>query len=249
LSKSDFFMIFLCIMFDSLFFCEREKRMYHRGHEVALYVLRQKEKEDYYGILKISRSAIQDDIKRAYDDMARRLHPEQCNHPKAALAFKHVLTANTTLADPEKRKIYDRDGIKPKPGGFAQFLLVIVQFLSIVFNETFPKFFKKNENKNDEGENGSVGFKWAAPSLAYDKILLTILISVVVTFLGSTVLMLFEKRISSLKSEWENPSQVKFFFESCPCKFLIFSFKNIYSFLQKRCIFLEKKKKCSSFFD
>src|SRR5688572_961309 len=67
--------------------------------------------EDYYKTLGISRSATQDDIKKAYRDLARKLHPDlNPDDKKAKQKFQQVQSAYEVLNDPEKRELYDRYG-------------------------------------------------------------------------------------------------------------------------------------------
>lgn len=66
---------------------------------------------DYYKILGVSRDASQDDIKKAYRKMARKLHPDlNPNDKEAQRKFQQVNEANEVLSDPEKRKKYDQYG-------------------------------------------------------------------------------------------------------------------------------------------
>ena len=67
-------------------------------------------KADYYAALGIQRGAGDNDISRAYKKAALRLHPDKNKHPRAEEAFKIVNTAKATLADPAKRRTYDRHG-------------------------------------------------------------------------------------------------------------------------------------------
>lgn len=76
--------------------------------EIVTHVLNNK--EDYYSILKITRTATEEEIKKAYKKLALRLHPDKNKHSKAEEAFKHVSTAHVTLCDKEKRAVYDRHG-------------------------------------------------------------------------------------------------------------------------------------------
>jgi molecular chaperone DnaJ len=64
--------------------------------------------KDYYEILGVASTAPEKDIKRAYKNLARKLHPDQ--NPGDAVAeerFKEVSGAYDVLGDAEKRKEYD----------------------------------------------------------------------------------------------------------------------------------------------
>ena len=76
--------------------------------EIVQYVLRNK--NNYYKVLMIEQTATSDQIKVAYKKMALKCHPDKNKHPQAAEAFKLVGSANATLSDETKRRIYDRHG-------------------------------------------------------------------------------------------------------------------------------------------
>ncbi|MEE9191621.1 MAG: molecular chaperone DnaJ [Candidatus Aerophobetes bacterium] len=69
-------------------------------------------KRDYYEVLGISRSASQDEIKKAYRKLALRYHPDKNpdNSKEAEEKFKEVSEAYKVLSDSEKRQIYDQYG-------------------------------------------------------------------------------------------------------------------------------------------
>ncbi|MEX0664778.1 MAG: J domain-containing protein [Acidimicrobiia bacterium] len=66
---------------------------------------------DLYEVLGVSRSATEDDLKRAFRDLARKYHPDSGhNDPEAEERFKEISLAYETLRDPERRRRYDLFG-------------------------------------------------------------------------------------------------------------------------------------------
>ena len=67
--------------------------------------------KDYYKTLGVSKTASQDEIKRAFRKLARKHHPDVNPGDLAAEErFKEINEANEVLSDVEKRKKYDRFG-------------------------------------------------------------------------------------------------------------------------------------------
>ena len=79
---------------------------------------------DPYEVLGVAKSADQNEIKRAFRKLAKKLHPDaNKDDPKAQDRFAELNAANELLSDPEKRGQYDRGEIdaEGKPRGFEGF--------------------------------------------------------------------------------------------------------------------------------
>jgi curved DNA-binding protein len=73
--------------------------------------------EDYYKTLGVSKSASQDEIKKAYRKLAQKWHPDRNkDDPNAQSTFAKINEAYEVLSDPEKRKQYDQFGANYKQG-------------------------------------------------------------------------------------------------------------------------------------
>lgn len=77
---------------------------------------------DYYEVLGVPRDASEEEIRRAYRQLARQYHPDVNKDPGADQRFKEVSEAYEVLRDREKRARYDRLGANwrapqgPPPG-------------------------------------------------------------------------------------------------------------------------------------
>ncbi len=81
------------------------------------------DKQDYYAILGVDRSADSQTLKKAYRRLAMKYHPDRNpNDAEAEKKFKEAKTAYEVLSDPQKRQLYDRfghAGVDGNMGGFS----------------------------------------------------------------------------------------------------------------------------------
>lgn len=75
--------------------------------------------KDYYKILGISRTATDDEIKKAYRKNALKYHPDKNKSPGAEDKFKEVAEAFEVLSDKNKREIFDKYGEEGLKGGMS----------------------------------------------------------------------------------------------------------------------------------
>src|SRR3989339_632219 len=74
-------------------------------------------KRDYYETLGVAKGASQDEIKKAYRNLARKYHPDVNKEHGAADKFKEINEAYQILSDPNKRSQYDYYGQAGQTGG------------------------------------------------------------------------------------------------------------------------------------
>lgn len=124
-------------------------------------------KRDYYEILGVSKSASQEEIKKAYRKVAMQFHPDRNPGDKSAEEkFKEAAEAYEILNDPDKKAQYDRFGHSAfssgRGGGFGGGGMnmddIFSQFGDIFGDEGFGSFFGGNSRRGSGGQrHGSRG--------------------------------------------------------------------------------------------
>src|SRR5919107_4722651 len=76
---------------------------------------------DYYEVLGVGRAADETEIKKAFRNLARELHPDtNTEDPRAEEKFKEAAEAYEVLSDADRRRQYDAYGYEGlRSGGYA----------------------------------------------------------------------------------------------------------------------------------
>lgn len=103
-------------------------------------------KKDYYEVLGVSKTATDEEIKRAFRKLAKQYHPDVNKEPDAEEKFKEIGEAYAILSDSEKRRQYDQFGhaaFEGGNGGFSGFNAEDID-LSSIFDDLFGSSFGFN---------------------------------------------------------------------------------------------------------
>ena len=116
-------------------------------------------KRDYYEVLGVSKSATDDELKKAYRKLAKKYHPDTNPGDKEAEAkFKEASEAYAVLSDAEKRRQYDQYGHAAfeqggGPGGFGGFDFNAAD-MGDIFGDIFGDFFGGGRSSRGGAYNG-----------------------------------------------------------------------------------------------
>lgn len=125
-------------------------------------------KRDYYEILGVTKTASQDEIKKAYRKVAMQFHPDRNPGDKSAEdKFKEAAEAYEILNDPDKKAQYDRFGHnafnqgRGGGGGFSGGGMnmddIFSQFGDIFGDEGFGSFFGNRGGGGGRRSSGTRG--------------------------------------------------------------------------------------------
>lgn len=90
--------------------------------------------KDYYKTLGVEKDASEDQIRKAFRELAKKYHPDVSSEPNAEEKFKEIQEAYAVLSDKEKRAQYDQYGADgPQFQGF--------DFSDFDFSDIFSSIF------------------------------------------------------------------------------------------------------------
>jgi len=106
------------------------------------------DKRDYYEVLGVTKTASEDEIKKAYRKLAKKYHPDVSTEPNAEAKFKEVQEAYDVLTDQTKRSQYDQFGHQAANGGFGAGGFGGAGFEGFDFGDIFSAFFGGNQRSS-----------------------------------------------------------------------------------------------------
>ncbi|MGF7143931.1 molecular chaperone DnaJ [Anaerotaenia torta] len=119
------------------------------------------DKRDYYEVLGVGRTATDDELKKAYRQLAKKYHPDTNPGDKAAEAkFKEASEAYAVLSDADKRRQYDQFGHAAfdgsggaGAGGFDFSSMDMGDIFGDIFGDLFGSRSRRANNGPMQGAN------------------------------------------------------------------------------------------------
>jgi len=94
--------------------------------------------KNYYEILNVKKDASQEEIKKAYKKLAKKLHPDVSKEKNSEEEFKIVTEAYTVLSDERRRQIYDYQHVNRNPSNLSD-------ILNTFFSGSNPSFMRESD--------------------------------------------------------------------------------------------------------
>lgn len=119
---------------------------------------------DYFSILRVSKNASEEDVKRSYKKLAMKWHPDKnaVNTEEAEAKFKQISEAYDVLSDPQKRQIYElygeeglKAGLHPPPSSKQRGFKFSPRDAEDIFAEFFGGF-DFGQGKTSGGGGGTL---------------------------------------------------------------------------------------------
>ncbi len=110
-------------------------------------------RKDYYEILGVNRNASQDEIKKAFKQLARKWHPDVNKENGSEEKFKEVNEAFQVLGDQQKKTQYDQFGtsdFNSQQGFSSQGFNFNDIFRNFGFDDLFEEFGFNNRREREE---------------------------------------------------------------------------------------------------
>ena len=124
------------------------------------------DKRDYYEVLGVSRSATDDELKKAYRMLAKKYHPDtNPGDQEAEAKFKEASEAYAVLSDADKRRQYDQFGHSAfENGGGGGYGGFDFTDMGDIFGDLFGDIFgggarRRNPNAPMKGQNVRAGIR------------------------------------------------------------------------------------------
>lgn len=124
-------------------------------------------KRDYYEVLGVSKTASEQEIKKAHRKLAKQYHPDRNKEADAETKFKEIQEAYEILSDKQKRSAYDQFGHAgttgfggSSSGGFSgNYEDIFSSFSGGGFGDIFDQFFGGNSGFSSGNQRRSTAVR------------------------------------------------------------------------------------------